>query len=114
MGDSTKTDTNKTHSLSGEELLEKAKGQTEEVFKAHEVKNTPFAIIEKDNTYSVVLGRYKLHQGVYKTMEEAEEEAMREDWERIMQVCGIMIANSDEINELKTEIKELKKLWEEK
>ena len=114
MGDSTETNTTKTYSLSGDELLEKAKNQTEEVFKAHEVKNTPFAIIEKDGDYSVVLGRYKLHEGNYKTLEEAQEEAAREDWERIMQVCGIMIANSDEINELKTEIKELKKLWEKK
>ena len=110
MGDSTKTDTTKTHSLSGEELLEKAKSQTEEVFKAHEVKNSPFAIIENDGNFNVVLGRYKLHQGSYKTLEEAQDEAAREDWERIMQVCGIMIANSDEINELKNEIKEIKKL----
>lgn len=114
MGNTTETNTNETRSLSGDELLEKAKKQTEEVFKAHEVKKTPFAIIEKDNTFTVVLGRYKLHEGHFKTMKEAQKEAMREDWERIMQVCGIMIANSDEINELKTEIKELKKLWEEK
>lgn len=114
MGNSTKTNTTETHSLSGEELLDKAKSQTEEVFKAHEVKNSPFAIIEKDGNFNVVLGRYKLHQGSYKTLEEAHEEAAREDWERIMQVCGIMIANSDEINELKTKIEELRTLWEGK
>ena len=74
MGNTTKTNTVQTDSLSGEELLEKAKKQTEEVFKAHEVKNTPFAIIEKDGNFSVVLGRYKLHQGSYKTLEEAQEE----------------------------------------
>ena len=114
MGDNAKTNTNETHNLRGDELLEKAKRQTEEVFKAHNVDKTPFAIIEKDNTFTVVLGRYKLHEGHFKTIEEAQEEAMREDWERIMQVCGIMIANSDEINELKNEIKEIKKLWEKK
>ena len=59
MGDYTKTNTNETHSLSGDELLEKAKRQTEEMFKAHEVKSTPFAIIEKDKTFTVVLGRLK-------------------------------------------------------
>ena len=114
MGNTTETNTTKTFSLSGDELLENAKKQTEEVFKVHEVNNTPIAIIEKDGNFNVVLGRYKLHEGNYKTLEEAQDEAAREDWERIMQVCGIMIANSDEINELKTEIKELKKLWEEK
>lgn len=114
MGDTAKTNTTETNSISGEELLERAKKQSEEVFKIHEVENTPFAIIEKDENFNVVLGKYKLHQGSYKTLEEAQEEAKREDWERIMQVCGIMIANSDEINELKTEIKELKALWEGK
>ena len=61
MGNPTETNTNETHSLSGDELLEKAKRQTEEMFKAHEVRKTPFAIIEKDKTFTVVLGRYKLH-----------------------------------------------------
>ena len=76
MGNPTKTNTAKAHSLSGDELLEKAKNQTEEVFKAHEVKNTPFAIIEKDGNYSVVLGRYKLHQGNFKSLEEAQDEPL--------------------------------------
>ena len=110
MGNSTEANTAKTYSLSGEELLDNAKKQTEETFKVHEVNNTPFAIIEKDNTFMVVLGKYRLHEGSFKTKVEAEEEATREDWERIMQVCGIMIANSDEINEIRTELKDLKTL----
>ena len=75
MGDSTKTNTTKINNLSGDELLENAKKQTEEVFKAHEVKNTPFAIIEKDGTFCVVLGRYKLHEGHFKNIKEAQKEA---------------------------------------
>nr|QJB21295.1 MAG: hypothetical protein [Microvirus sp.] len=114
MGDTTKTNATETYSLSGEQLLENARQQSQEAFKVHEVENTPFAIIEKDGNFIVVLGKYRLHEVQFKTKEEAEVEAAREDWERIMQVCGIMIANSDEVNELKTEIKELRKLWEEK
>ena len=61
-----------------------------------EVVNTPFTIVRENQTYFVTLGNYRL-SGDLQSMEEAKDDASREDWNRIMQVMTLVIKH-----ELKT------------
>lgn len=65
-----------------------------EMIKLNEVKNTPFSILEKleneEYEYYVMLGKYRLSES-FKSLEEAMEDAKRTDWERLMQVVGVMV-----------------------
>lgn len=60
-----------------------------------EVGNTPFTIVKELDKYLVVIGKYRVSEDLA-TKEEAEEDAKRVDWDRMMQVMGIMIENYEE------------------
>lgn len=55
-----------------------------------QIENTPFTVVRHEDKSYVMLGNYRLTEGM-KTIVEAEEDAKRFDWERIMQVIGVMI-----------------------
>lgn len=64
-----------------------------ELIKRKEIEGTPFTIVtieEKENFITV--GKYRLSE-TYKTTEEAEINAKTIDWNKIMQIIGIMIEN---------------------
>jgi hypothetical protein len=56
------------------------------------VENTPFTIYKHEKEWFVLIGMYRLSES-FKTKEEALEDAKRTDWERMMQVMGVMIEN---------------------
>lgn len=55
-----------------------------------DVENTPFTIERNEDKYYVRLGMYQLTDAL-ESEAEALEDAKRVDWERMMQVMGIMI-----------------------
>lgn len=65
--------------------IKKHEEQKEELVKFHQVKNTPFTIVEIENKFKVVMGDYRLTEA-FNTLEEAKKDAERMDWNRIMQV----------------------------
>lgn len=79
----------------------------EELLKVTPIEDTPFACLKKDDKYYLVLGKYRLTEDL-KSEEECIQASTDASWNRIMQVCAIMIAESDEIIDLKKEINELK------
>ena len=79
----------------------------EELLKVTQIEDTPFACLKNDDKYYLVLGKYRLTQEL-KSEEECKEAATDASWNRIMQICAIMIAESDEIIDIKKEIEELK------
>lgn len=76
----------------GEWQYENIKG--EELIKFREVEGTPFTIIHETepNVWWVAMGKHRLTEKFH-TLEEAEEDAKRVDWNRNMQVMGVMIEN---------------------
>lgn len=79
----------------------------EELLKVTPIEDTPFACLKNDDKYYLVLGKYRLTQDL-KSEEECIEASTDASWNRIMQICAIMIAESDEVIDLKKEIEELK------
>jgi hypothetical protein len=59
------------------------------------VKGTPFTLYKHEQNWFVLLGKYRLSKE-FETKEEALEDASRNDWERTMQVVGVMIENYNE------------------
>lgn len=59
------------------------------------VENTPFTIVEAEEGVYTVLGKYRISENLG-TLENALEDAKRTDWERMMQVMGVMIENYNE------------------
>lgn len=64
-----------------------------------EIPETPFAIVKEGETYTVVLGEYKLSQP-FNTEEEARTDAERKDWGRWMQVMHVMVEKNEKIKEI--------------
>lgn len=59
------------------------------------IENTPFTLIKSEQIegverWYVHMGAYRI-SGEYKTEEEARKDGNRFDWDRIMEVIGIMI-----------------------
>lgn len=63
---------------------------SEQLMQYHQVKDTPFTIIKHEKGYTVMLGKYRLSED-YESIGEAMKDAKRMDWDRIMQVMGVMI-----------------------
>lgn len=59
------------------------------------VEDTPFTLIRQEKDWYVTIGKYRISEKIG-SKEEAMEDAKRVDWERVMQVCGIMIENYNE------------------
>lgn len=63
-----------------------------ELIERIQVENTPFTVIRQEEKWYVTLGMYRLTNDL-ENKEDAIADAQREDWERLMQVMGIMIEN---------------------
>lgn len=68
-----------------------------EIIKIHEIKNTPFAVIETENQYFGVLGNHRITKP-YETLEEALEETKKMNWDRVMQVIWAVVEKFTKIN----------------
>jgi len=79
----------------------------EELVQVTPIEETPFACLKYDNNYYLVLGKYRLTQAM-ETKEAVEIASTDASWHRIMQICGIMVAESEDIENIKNEIQELK------
>ena len=77
-----------------------------QLVEVHDVPGLPFKIIKNDKEWHVVLGRYRL-TGALETREEAEEDAKRVDWDRMLQVMTIVADNSHVTNEVLKEMNEM-------
>ena len=67
----------------------------EEIVIYKEITGTPFTMVTTENGSKITLGRYVLSRD-FATTEEAETDGQRNDWDRIMQVIGVMIENYNE------------------
>lgn len=55
----------------------------------NKVTGTPFTIIKGQLGHFVAIGKYRLSEEMEE--EDAKEDAKRVDWDRMMQVMGVMI-----------------------
>ncbi len=79
-------------------ILQNAEQKTKQdskLVERYDVEDTPFTIYKSEDLWYVLLGKYRLSRE-FNTKEEAEIDANRTDWERTMQVVGIMIENYNE------------------
>lgn len=63
---------------------------SEQIMKYEHVEGTPFTVISHEKGHTVMIGKYRLSDD-YHFEDEALEDAKRMDWDRIMQVMGVMI-----------------------
>lgn len=77
-----------------EELMQGASEQTKKLANYEKLENTPFTLAELDTEegikWYVLMGKYRLSEAM-ETKEKAEEDAERQDWERLLQIIQIMI-----------------------
>lgn len=68
----------------------KSDSSNEELITFQEVENTPFTVItHKDQGSAVFLGKFRLSH-YFSEEKEAFEDAKRMDWERLIQVMGVV------------------------
>lgn len=85
-------------------IEDQQKPKSEELFRVIEVENTPFSVIERthDSTgeveYHVVIGKYRLNKELFLFEDDAIEWAKEINWEKILQVIGIVTENWNEKN----------------
>ena len=83
-------------STNNTDLLSKNEKNTKLVeFKG--VKETPFTLAKQNEEWYILLGKYRLSEG-YETEKEAEKEAKRVCWNKIMQVISVIITEEKELN----------------
>lgn len=88
-----KSTNNKTTALENSQTNAKAQDKQnsgEQLMQYHQVESTPFTIIKHEKGHTVMIGKYRLSED-YETAKEAMEDAKRMDWDRIMQVMGVML-----------------------
>lgn len=88
-----KSTNNKTTASENSQTNAKAQDKqnsSEQLMQYHQVKDTPFTIIKHEKGNTVMIGKYRLSED-YETAEEAMKDAKRMDWDRIMQVIGVML-----------------------
>lgn len=94
------TTTESAKSIGIAEPEHKSKSNSEELIQYHKVENSPFTIAKYEGEWFVMMGKYKLTQGI-KTKQEALKQATETSWGRIMQVIHIMIEDNNETNKTK-------------
>ena len=62
-----------------------------------QVKETPFTLAKQNEEWYILLGKYRLSEG-YETEKEAEKEAKRVCWNKIMQVMSVIITEEKQLN----------------
>ena len=61
-----------------------------ETYLSSNVPNTPFQVINAEDKYFVCLGNYRISE-MFNTIGEAEEDAQKIDWNRIITIITIAI-----------------------
>lgn len=80
----------------------------EKLFKVHEVEQTPFNILEKNEKYKIILGNEIISQD-YETLEEAKEEIEKKPWWLIVATTHIISEKIKKFEEEQEKINNLLK-----
>lgn len=70
----------------------------EQLIEYHPVKGTPFTVARQNKEWFVLMGKYRFTQDL-KSRREATKEALKMNWERIMQVIQVMITDNEQQKE---------------
>lgn len=70
------------------------------------VEGTPFAVVESEEGFFVIMGKYRMSESFQKSSE-AIKDAKRITWMRILQVIGATIENYEKEDKEKTTIKKV-------
>lgn len=68
-----------------------------------EVENTPFTIAEQEEQYHILLGKFRMNKEPFDNFDEALKEAETINWDKIINVIGIMFGELPKLEELLTE-----------
>lgn len=69
----------------------------------HNLEGTPFTLVRVEKEWSVVIGEYKLNEIPFKSKKEAEENAKKITWDRIVQVVTIAIEGFSKLKQIQKE-----------
>lgn len=72
----------------------------EELVKVEKVEGTPFVIVTMEGKSAVMLGKYRLSDH-FERIEEAREDSLRTDWERVMAVTSAQLMAMEELAKYK-------------
>lgn len=68
-----------------------------QLIEREEVEGTPFTLIKHDEQWYILMGRYRLSEGM--TKEDALKNANTMDWNKILQVMTIIVQNQEDQNQ---------------
>lgn len=68
-----------------------------ELFKTHQIEETPFTIVEIEEGYIGVIGNHRITK-VYENKEECEKELKEFSWNRVTQVIWAIVEKFTKIN----------------
>lgn len=73
-------------------LLTPSQNESEKLFERKQIEDTPFAAVGNETTgYMLVCGKYRVSEKTFNSMEAAEKDARKIDWNKICNVIGITI-----------------------
>lgn len=88
--------------VSAEELEKIIEDDTKQIVENFPIKGSPITISKYQNQYYVLLGKYRLSEAPFPTRKQAEEDAKRTDWFRVMQIMRAVAQeayNENKLNE---------------
>lgn len=90
------TTSNEQHGSVNDMNSKNCSSENHELVEIHHIDNTPFTVIKTNENWYVTMGKYRLTQAM-ETREEAEENAQRMDWDRLIQVMTIVTFNTNKL-----------------
>nr|QJB19734.1 MAG: hypothetical protein [Microvirus sp.] len=82
--------------------------EKEKLFKIHEIENTPFNVLEKENKFKIILGN-EIISPDYETLKQAENEIEKKPWWLIIATTHIVCEKIKEFKEKQEKINNLSK-----
>lgn len=99
-----KQDSLRLDDIQQQDDLSNTQVKRESKYEKHDVEGTPFTVIEEpvgeyDSEFHVTLGKYRM--GTFVNLEDAMENALEMNWEKIIQVIGILIESDKQMEKQK-------------
>lgn len=77
-------------------------------YQFHPVEGTPFTIVQQEEEFHLLMGKYRLNVNPFKTFEEALADTQNATWNRIVMIMQILIKENQEQIQLNATIEKQK------
>ena len=75
-------------------LVKEKKPKNKQLVKRHELKNSPFVVIETNKQFFLTMGKYRLSEKLFNNIEEVNEWMEINKWELLTNFCSIIASET--------------------